>query len=44
LRDDEAATEEQDGAIEEDFEALSIAQMEARHSDVPAESNGSARK
>jgi len=42
LRNDEAAAEEQDGAIEEDFEALGIAQMEARHGDVPAESNGGA--
>jgi hypothetical protein len=42
LRNDEAAAKEQDGAVQEDFEALVIAQMEARHGDVPAESNGGA--
>jgi hypothetical protein len=42
LRNNETAAEEQDGAIEEDFEALRITQMKARYGDVPAESNGSA--
>jgi hypothetical protein len=42
LRNDESATKEQDGTIQEDFEALGIAQLEARHGDVPAESNGGA--
>src|SRR5208337_3935521 len=37
LCNDEAAAKEQDGAVEEDFQALVIAQMEARHSDIPAE-------
>ena len=40
LRRDEAAAKEQDGAVEEDFEALGIAQMETRQGDVLAESNG----
>jgi hypothetical protein len=42
LRNDEAAAEEQDGDIKENLEALDIAQMESRHSDVPAEPNGGA--
>jgi hypothetical protein len=42
LRNDEASTKEQDGTVEEDFQALVIAQMEARHGDVPAEPNGGA--
>jgi hypothetical protein len=42
LRHDEAAAKEHDGAVQEDFEALGVAQMEARHGDVPAESNGGA--
>jgi hypothetical protein len=42
LCNDEAAAKEQDGAIQEDFQTLRIAQMDARHGDVPAESNGGA--
>jgi hypothetical protein len=42
LRNDEAAAEEQDSDIKENLEALDIAQMESRHSDVPAEPNGGA--
>jgi hypothetical protein len=38
LRNNEAAAKEQDGARQEDFKALVIAQMEARHGDIPAES------
>jgi hypothetical protein len=42
LRNNEAAAKENNGAIQEDLKALGIAQMEARHGDVPAESNGGA--
>jgi hypothetical protein len=42
LRADQAAQEEQDGTVQEHFQALGIAQMEARRSNVPAESEGSA--
>jgi hypothetical protein len=42
LRNDESATKEQDGAIQEDFEALGIAKVESRHGDIPTESNGGA--
>jgi hypothetical protein len=42
LRNNETAAEEQDGAIQEDFKALGVVQMESRHGDVPAEPNGGA--
>jgi hypothetical protein len=44
VRNNEASAKEHDGAVEEDLQALVIAQMEARHGDVPAESNGTAQR
>jgi hypothetical protein len=42
--DDQAATEEQDGAVEENFETLIVAQVESGYGDVPKESEHGAAK